>query len=406
MNVIAAVTHRSRKGAGLFFTLMASMTLAGCGSLVDMGRTAKVDPRRLYLTDAAANDSLPGTIRTEGLLLVMQPGGKQYKVVNTGGDAADPLEFYVRNSGGGFNYQSAVTGTAANGDVTYTLVAPATKSVADYYLVFLRGQGNMPATPPMRVRLFPVDTSQSSNVSVRLHMVRRLQGLGTEAEKAQYAEAFHVELKSIFQAYGVTVDTSTAIVEPNDSALTVVYSGVMNDIPGTRLPGAVNMYLVNSIDGGRPGTMVVGFAPREAIDLSTDANSRVVLNVQGSAGGIPQRARSAAVTAAHEMGHFLGLRHTSATRDDRSYDNDESNRNDGFESQFCTTLEKRSAETHEITVKGPGGLDYCLRVSGTAFTCACPDVGNLMYPYKCETTQKTLGADQQKFMRNNLKVYQ
>jgi len=29
-----------------------------------------------------------------------------------------------------------------------------------------------------------------------------------------------------------------------------------------------------------------------------------------------------------------------------------------------------------------------------------------MYPYKCTTTQKTLGADQQQVMRNNLKVYQ
>lgn len=406
MNAIRVASHPARRGARLCITLAAALTLAGCGSLVDMGRTEKVNPRRLYLNDAAANDSLPATLVTEGLLLVMQPGGKQYTVVNAGGDAANPLELYVRNSGGTFNYQSAITGTAANGNVTYSLVAPATKSAADYYLVFLRGEGNMPATKPGRVRLFPVDTAQSASVTVRLHMVRQLQGLDTEAEKAQYAAAFHAELKSIFQAYGVTVDTSTVIVEPAEPPLTVVYSGNTSSIPGTRLGGAVNLYLVNSIEGGRPGTMVVGFAPREAIDLSSDANSRVVLNVQGNAGGITQRAQSMAVTAAHEMGHFLGLRHTSATQEDRSYDNDESNRNDGFDSPFCTTLEKRSAETREIIVKGPGGLDYCLRVAGTAITCACPDAGNLMYPYKCDVDQKTLGSDQQKFMRNNLKIYQ
>lgn len=398
---------RHRAVSSLLLAVLASLVFAGCGSLVDMGRTERVNPRRLYLNDKAANDSLPGTLATEGLLLVMQPGGKQYKMVSAGGNTGDALEFYARNSGGGFSYQNDVSGTAADGSVTYTLSAPTTKTGADYYLVFLRGANNQRPTIPARVRLFPVDTAQASGLSVRLHMVRQLQGLAGAAEKAQYAAAFHAELKSIFQTYGLTVDTSTVVVEPDEAPLTVVYNNDMAPLPGTRLAGAVNLYLVNSIDGGRPGTTVVGFAPREAIDLSTDENSRVVLNVQGSGGTIAQRAQSMAVTAAHEMGHFLGLRHTSATQEDRSSDNDESNRDDGFESPFCSSLDKRSVSEREITVKGPGGLDYCLRVAGTAFTCGCPDVANLMYPYKCEATvQKTLGQDQQYFLRNNLKLYQ
>lgn len=376
-----------------------------------MGGNERVNPRRLYLNDAAANDSLPGSLTTEGLLLVMQPGSKQYKVVSVNGNAADPLDFYVRNSGGSFTYQEAVTGAASGGEVTYTLTAPTTKSIADYYLVFLRGAGNLRATQPTRVRLLPVDTTLADTVKVRLHMVRQLQGLNSGAEKAQYAAAFHAELKSVFQAYGMTVDTSTVFVEPDSAALTVVFNGASIPLPGTRQGGAINLYLVNSIEGGGEGSVVVGFAPREAFDLSANEESRIVLNVQGYDQSlpmtIPEKARSMAVTAAHEMGHFLGLRHTSATLIDRGFDNDNSNRDDGFDSPWCASLEKKSApDAREITVKGPGGRPYCLRVAGTAVTCECSDVNNLMYPYKCDVTQKTLGTDQQTVMRNNLNVYQ
>src|SRR5690606_34310679 len=120
--------------------------------------------------------------------------------------------------------------------------------------------------------------------------------------------AFHAELQSIFATYGVTVDTSTAIVEGSGDPMSVTYDGGPVTLPGVRLSDAINVYLVNSIEGGDEGSVVVGYAPREAFDLSTHEESRVVLNAQGSSGTIVQRAQSMAVTAAHEIGHFLGLR--------------------------------------------------------------------------------------------------
>src|SRR5690606_3910925 len=137
----------------------------------------------------------------------------------------------------GFTFQEAVAGTASAGAVSYTLAASTSKSIADYYLVFLRGTGNVQADKPERVRFSPADTALGTNVAVRLHMIRELSGLESEADKVLYAAAFHDELKSVFQAYDMTVDTSTAIVEPDSAGMTVVFNGDAVTLPGTRLAG-------------------------------------------------------------------------------------------------------------------------------------------------------------------------
>jgi hypothetical protein len=395
-------------GARILMAGTLGLLLSGCGELVDMGRNRDVDPRRVYVNDAAANDSLPSTFVKEGLLFVLQPG-KSYRLRLKTPVATDSMVLYIRGSGGTFTPFQTLGSTAQSANLRiFSLQAPTNKTTADYYLAFLRGGGGGPATMPDSVRLVPVDTVQADTIAVRLLMVRQLtspvsSGYMNDAAKALYARNFHNELRSIYAAYGVTVDTSTVIVETSGEPLTVTFDGSSFPIPGTRRQNAVNIYLVDSIRSEGSQGMILGFAPREAIDLATNPESRVVLNVRGGS------AVEMAVTAAHEIGHFLGLRHTTATLQDRGFDRDESNRDDGFRSTpYCAILEKPSVQSpaREIVVQGPGGAAYCLRVAGVSATCNCPDVGNLMYPYGCNPAgQKALGADQRVFMRNNLRLY-
>lgn len=393
------------KGFLKIFALGAGvLLLAACGSLVDMGKNKTVDPRRLYLNDVAENDSLPSTLLDNGLLFVLQPG-ENYRLRLKTSALTDSIVFYARGSNGDFTPVRTVGGTADGGDFRAFGLTP-TKTSAEYYLAFLRAANGGMASLPDSVRLVSVDTTGALSLKVRLFMVRGLYGLATDADKAAYARAFQTELRSIYAAYGITVDTSTVIVDPTGTPLTLVFNGSFVSLPGERRTDGINLYLVDSIRSTGTTGMVVGYAPREAFDLAANAESRVVLNVRGGS------AQDMAVTAAHEMGHFIGLRHTTATATDRSFDDDESNRDDGFASTpYCSNLQKRSASpepaVREEIFRGPRGRAYCLRVAGTAITCGCSDSPNLMFPYTCDqSAQKALGADQQKFLRNNLKVLQ
>jgi hypothetical protein len=155
---------------------------------------------------------------------------------------------------------------------------------------------------------------------------------------------------------------------------------------------------------GVTGGLILGFAPREAMDLNGDRESRVLLNVRG--GG----ATAMATTAAHELGHFLGLRHTTGTQLDLEADKDWSNRDDGFPStEVCDRagLAKAAAAAEAVSVEAESGRPYCLFVSAPACPVEC-DLTNLMFPYDCSrgtASQRALTGEQQVFLRRGLWLF-
>lgn len=387
-----------RRRARMAALALSGLLAAGCGDLVDMGGGGTVNPRRVYLNDAARNDSLATAAGARGLMFVMQPGEAYRLRMMKASGAGAYLDVYHR-TGASFTLYESVPGERAGDLLTFPLEP--TKPSPDYYLAFLRASDGRVTRADSLVRLVPVDTSGSTTLAVRLLMVRQLRGLPTAGAKSLYARTFNDSLRSIFATYGIAVDTSTLVVEPDAAPFVADFGKAVLDIPGERRPGAINIYLVDSIHAEGVSGTILGFAPREAFDLHGDSESRVILNAGGGS------AASMAVTAVHEIGHFLGLRHTSATLVDRENDDDESNRDDGFAATpFCSVLEKPATGAPAV-IRVRGGRPYCLRTTGAASTCSCPDAGNLMYPYGCPSVnQKALVTDQQRVLRNNLRVFQ
>jgi hypothetical protein len=166
------------------------------------------------------------------------------------------------------------------------------------------------------------------------------------------------------------------------------------------------MYLIENITLGdaediSTGT-ILGFAPREAIDLTDDPESRVVLANRPDAYQL-------AVTAAHELGHFLGLRHTTATDVDMEFEGDFSNHEDGFASTpVCTEMTgfAKSTAGENLKTVFRGDRSYCLYVSAGAASCPrrC-ELENLMFPYDCQVAgdgQVAMTVEQQTFVKQSI----
>ncbi len=390
-------SRRVKWGAAFLCSL-----LGGCGSLVDMGGNSSANPRRMFVNDVAVNDSLRSAILGRGVSFIMQPG-KDYVLRIQTPDSESRLSLYVESGSVFSRVEDGIEGVAAGGVLEFPLSSSRTTYAR--HLVFLRTSFGTPAQRPARVRLFPAGEppALSDSLRVKLIIAGGIESLPTASSRNAFVQAFHAELRDIFDVYGIVIDTVSQILAEGPPIAYDFFSNAA--LPGMRESNTVHMYLVNSIfvENGDVNQEILGFAPREAFDLDAHPTSRILLSAQG---GGPV---DVATTAAHELGHFLGLRHTTSTELDLQQDRDFSNRFDGFTSTAeCQLLAKPMATPH-VDAIGPEGTMYCLRV---ATTCpsenVCAAVTNLMFPYACGApqNQRVLTGQQQTFLRENLWLYQ
>jgi hypothetical protein len=394
-----------------FRAVAVSVLLLGCGKLVDMGGgNVEGQQQRIFLSDAAPAESLPSVLIQGGVYFTMQPGKSYQLRVRT---PIQGQQLQVLRARGEYYYGwKTFTPTASGDSVQYFTVTPDPgEDSTRFYRAFLQSGGGGTGLRPQTVRLVPAVPAAppaTNALRVKLVLVRQMTLL-PDAQKAAFAQAFLSELASIYATYGITVTGTYEIAEPAAPRLVVDFGGGLEGFSTVRNKDTAYLYLVDALRyEGTENPNLLGFAPREGITLQEDF---VILNASGIVAASTPAAKAApvAVTAAHELGHLLGLRHTRPSAADFRNEFDKSNTHDGFgPAENCEALPKRSggalAGNDGFTEIKVGKRYYCLRAM--ADFCGCSDETNLMYAYQCPgVVQKTLLAGQQDFLRWNISVF-
>lgn len=369
--------------------------------------------RRVYVNDAAANDSLNLEVAKDGVKFVLQPG-KPYVFNVTTTRTTDVLDVQILQAGGrkAFQKVSAVHDGARE---LFAFTSPL--STASFFTArLLTGANPVTAGSIRHVALQGPEGTVADTLRVKLVFIQTLSGLPTDASKASFAASFFAQMNSVLRPYGIAVAGITEIVDPSLPAMNFPFTNSYVNLNGTRVANHAHLYLVDQITVGDPDTgpqgTVLGFAAREVVDISQHRESRVILSNRATVGKL-------AVTAVHELGHFFGMRHTVSTRHDMLQDMDISNVEDGFsDTRMCrldqASLAKRSAVAAAEDLAGDWADGdhkvgpYCLRVADNACSEPSCDLRNLMHPVECEglgQPQTILSAEQVAFLKRNMALY-
>ncbi|GEM_PF-3176711 len=355
------------------------------------------------------------SILSQGAFIPAYTGAQYNLSMDSLDDQAPSLRLYglVRN-GDHLTYEKAdrVEATSQQGRWNWSFVASNSK-YEGYLTVLEREEARWEGS--VQGLLLEGQGVYAPHFSVNLWVTGKYFAPAGDESDTALAAMIQTTLRQFYGQAGVTVDTVRLLYAEEHplvgarypSDVTVFSDGLESrfDSLGYGLTGDANEALDLILVGGfteagmlgvspllgrnlRPGRSGVVIVSTRRLDESCNCFSRVV-------------ASDFAYTAAHEIGHFFGLSHTTATDADRESNGDYSLEEDGLsDTPWCQELDG-------IMNRYVGSTSGIARtwLPKMAITLGCADESNLMFPYEVDGEPSVLSDMQANQFKKTLELF-
>ncbi|MBP5350826.1 MAG: hypothetical protein J6Y56_02580 [Fibrobacterales bacterium] len=434
------------------FSGFVSLSLLGCTET-----SGPSGPNRYALVEKTAsnvsrstyrlqpNDSLPGDSVLNhlgsGVMMWTQPGGDYLLEVETDAEEME-LDRFELLAGNRIRTSPRITDGVCDGErCTFAFSGG---NELSFWLAALAVDGGRKGATGIRSVRFGGEGTNSARLPVTILFLGELTGLPSDSARGAFAENLVAEMGALYASAGVEVELrgwsrgsghpvasyAAALSDTATFWFDVDSWTVFWNARGYRELDADELSRGWPSDGGEALEIVVveaidelgciGISPLPGVTLGFGTGAVAVVGAQAKASNrslVPNTPEQIALTMAHEVGHFLGLRHTTATWDDRLTFLDDSMHDDGlsdtpFDYLCDAGIAAAPAEGAVRTGTArfrllPKSYEKSLRadILGLPASDNCPDRNNLMFPYTSSSADNIeLSPSQGLLMRTNLRL--
>jgi len=371
---------------------------------------------RMIPNDANLGDSVSANL-AEGVVLPAFPAAT-YTMSMDASDENDPptLRLYrLIPQGTRYSYtlDQTIDGVLTSG--RWTWVFTSKNSTQTNWLTVLERNHTRWSGSVAKLKL-EAQGGGASHLALNLWIVGKYFPTEEGDSSAALADALLSGFRDYYGAAGVIIDTlilrkasSHPVVGssyPDNKVILApgldgVYDSLGNHLQGTAAQ-ALDLVLV----AGFSTVGMLGISPLLGLNLEAGDASVVLLSTQRKETGgtfVAVSRTDVVMTALHEVGHFFGLRHTTATSADWLASGDYSVLEDGLgDTPWCPTLE---SQVGALATGVRTGFWSRTWLGKQATIVTCPDTQNLMFPYAVGGTIDPLSSDQGLQLRTNLSLF-